>query len=193
MQNILCIPNRESFRTGVHALGVHALSKNLLDEADFLPREPLETDETKRQIIPYVLVWSGSNLLTYRRRGSEGRLRDKLSIGIGGHVDEADFTTSHFFATYRAAMREIQEELGLESPTHYPWIEGPRHIIVDNSDEVGRVHLGLLFQVKDIDPKHIEASSEIAEVNFLPPAAIPREDLEGWSRLVLDWILAEGE
>lgn len=122
----------------------------------------------------------------------EGRLHDKLSIGVGGHVDKEDLHKSYWFAGYRAALREVKEELGLDCPEHYPWMEGPRWIIVDNSDEVGRVHLGLLFQAKDIDPKHIETSEEIAEVNFLPPAAIPREELEGWSRLVLDWLL-EGE
>ena len=70
----------------------------------FLPRAQAETDPAYKQIIPYVLVTFENSVLHYVRgkKAGEQRLVAKGSIGIGGHMNEADET---FFALYEAAYR----------------------------------------------------------------------------------------
>lgn len=58
----------------------------------WVPRPVAETDPVYKQLIPYVLLQTADGLHTgcYRRRGSEKRLHDFWSVGIGGHVNRRD-------------------------------------------------------------------------------------------------------
>ncbi len=58
----------------------------------FLPRSRVEHDRRWKQIIPYVLAWvpRTNTVGCYCRTGSEARLHGLESVGIGGHVTEAD-------------------------------------------------------------------------------------------------------
>src|SRR4051794_24182824 len=59
---------------------------------EFRPRSEMETDPSFKQIIPYVVFRSGEDIFCYTRGSSQGeaRLHRLRSIGVGGHVDEAD-------------------------------------------------------------------------------------------------------
>jgi predicted NUDIX family phosphoesterase len=59
--------------------------------ATFAPRAEVETDETRLQIIPYLVVTSDFNVFGYcRAKGGERRLEGQWSVGIGGHINEVD-------------------------------------------------------------------------------------------------------
>jgi len=78
----------------------------------FVERDDAENDPSLKQIIPYVIIRYGTCVLLMRRlhKQSESRLWDKLSLGIGGHVNPEDGTD--FFDAFLSGMeRELHEEL----------------------------------------------------------------------------------
>ena len=92
-----------------------ALDKGTLDSLPyhFIPRADAENDPGKKQLIPYVLVQNTEGkFLSYRRCGSEKRLAKKLSLGIGGHVNDADLKNSLYSTLVAGVCREIKEEIG---------------------------------------------------------------------------------
>jgi predicted NUDIX family phosphoesterase len=162
----------------------------LLDRANnfFTPRGPAETNPGLKQIIPYVLLVHGDRVLHYVRgkKAGEQRLVAKGSIGIGGHMNDHD---EGLFALDRAAYhagvrREVGEELRLGSR----YTDHVVALLNDDSNEVGRVHLGIVhvFRLEGGDVAKGEAM--ITELQFLDRAqlAARREAMETWSRICLD-------
>lgn len=92
--------------------GIEAVRAFILQNHFFLPREQAEYDSTVKQIIPYVLLRRGARFYLLRRlRGqTETRLHDKLSLGVGGHInptEEAD-------PLQAGLLRELEEEVSVE-------------------------------------------------------------------------------
>ncbi|MEQ1860386.1 MAG: hypothetical protein ABMA13_10655 [Chthoniobacteraceae bacterium] len=162
----------------------------LLDRANnfFTPRGPAETDPSLKQIIPYVLLVHGDRVLHYVRgkKAGEQRLVAKGSIGIGGHMNDHD---EGLFAVDLAAyvggvQREVGEELRLGS-------KYSDHIVAllnDDSNEVGRVHLGVVhvFRLESEDVAKGEAM--ITDLQFLDRAGLAarRDAMETWSQICFD-------
>ena len=118
------------------------------------------------QILAYSVIRCGNEILTYsRKKGAESRLHGSRSIGFGGHVDIADYSeqadeyVGYLGALTKACERELHEELGLVTTV------GTRQfssIIVDQTNPVGSVHVGLPLEITvlhrneiEIDPKEI--------------------------------------
>ena len=61
-------------------------------EHEVRPRPEMEEDPSYRQIIPYVVLTRGDEVLVLRRlkKGGEKRLHGLLSIGVGGHINPVD-------------------------------------------------------------------------------------------------------
>jgi len=154
--------------------------------AFFLPRPDAEQDPTHKQLIPYCVFIHAGKVLRYTRGGSSGekRLAAKMSIGIGGHVNDIDTGGGEFTeAGYLAAVhREISEELKING-SYTARIIG---LINDDSNEVGRVHLGVVHLVEldtdDVTP----GETAIAELAFVELSAVLGEvdRLETWSQIV---------
>src|ERR1043166_428150 len=108
----------------------------------FLPRAQAETDPTHKQIIPYALIAFEDKVLHYVRgkKAGEQRLVAKGSIGIGGHMNEADESLFALDdAAYRAGVeREVNEEIKIDTKFEDRIVA----LLNDDSTEVGRVHLG---------------------------------------------------
>jgi predicted NUDIX family phosphoesterase len=154
----------------------------------FTPRGPAETNPALKQIIPYVLLVHGERVFHYVRgkKAGEQRLVAKGSVGIGGHMNDGD---EGLFALDRdaynvAVQREVAEEVFIE--TKYT-----NHIVAllnDDSNEVGKVHLGVvhIFRLESEAARKREAV--ITESGFLtiPELRARRDALETWSQLCLD-------
>jgi predicted NUDIX family phosphoesterase len=128
---------------------VEEISK-FLEYAEFSLRSTLETDFAWKQVIPYVVVRdvATGDILTYTRSTNSGedRLHNKKSVGIGGHIDETEDTQeySNYDLVINSMIREVQEELGLSTtPDNYKLLG----IINDDSDEVGKVHIGIVYEL----------------------------------------------
>lgn len=160
----------------------------------FMDREEAEKDPTHKQIIPYVLFRQENRYLIYTRgsKSGEQRLAAKKSVGIGGHINPCDARAEALSeATYFAAVeREIGEELSITGNYDHRCAG----LINDDSNEVGKVHLGLVH-ICTLEKDAVVTSNEdaIQDVRFLTISELVAEmpNLESWSqicvqRLVID-------
>jgi len=152
----------------------------------FLERERAEKDPAFKQIIPYTVVTDGTDVFAFRRlaRQTEARLRAKLSIGIGGHVDPVDGRPD---PVGRGCLREIGEELVVEGPLDLE----PVGVLNDDSNEVGAVHFGLVHRLRAKASGVQVRETATMEGGFEPLSGLRErarsgENFETWSAILLD-------
>lgn len=196
MQSLLCFEashvKEELGRTGF----VPAAEMNgLLDPARawIVPRDVAEGDERFLQVIPYCLIRRGDSFYAYRRKGSEERLHDLFSLGFGGHVDLEDMRhdgSPHLHVQDMISscmMRELEEEL--QGPSNGYWKDF-LGVIYDPSNEVGRVHLGLVYVLTitaDDDVYGKEETGHLVEFDVDDLlSGTTGATLESWSTVALD-------
>ncbi len=155
----------------------------------FVERRHAEQDSSLKQIIPYTIVLHDDDVLLLRRskQGGDARLHDKLSIGVGGHVNPIDAerrgNDGVFFA---CAHREIEEELIIAVNPRFDAIG----VINDDSNPVGSVHFGVVCQLRLETPDVAVRETELLSAEFVPRAELrrlaedPSTNLESWSRLI---------
>lgn len=152
----------------------------------FLRRSEAETDPFYKQLIPYAVFTWKDQVLHYTRgaKSGEQRLVALGSIGIGGHINDSDEGLTLDSSAYHSAFhREIREELHLAG--------GFRDRIVglinDDSNEVGRVHLGVVHLVELESPEVRSAESALRQLEFLSMDELQNRltALETWSQLVV--------
>ena len=159
----------------------------------FTPRAPAELNPELKQIIPYVLLVHGDSIFHYVRgkKAGEQRLVAKGSLGIGGHMNDSDEQLPGIHNLDRdhydeAVRRETEEEVFIET-------KFTNHVVAllnDDSNEVGKVHLGVvhIFRLETAAARKREAV--ITESGFLTITELRarREALETWSQHCLDGI-----
>jgi len=154
---------------------------------EFRPRGEVEDDPAFKQLIPYVVLRSGSRVFRYTRgqSGGEARLRALGSIGIGGHISDEDAAT-HADAYLVGMRRELREEVSVDSPCR----ELLLGFIYDPSTPVGTVHLGIVHLFDLDEPRASAREDALAEAAFveLTEVARDRARYETWSQLTLDAI-----
>lgn len=155
----------------------------------FMDRAAAEEDPTHKQLIPYVLIRLNGQFVHYSRSkaGGEARLHSKRSMGIGGHINPEDQREDHLgLETYMAGVeREIAEEVIIDG-TYTQKIIG---LLNDDSNEVGKVHLGVvhLFDVTGNSVQSNEdaiADLQLSSIDMLQGEL--HESLETWSQLCSD-------
>lgn len=147
-------------------------------EPSFLERGKAENDPSFKQIIPYIaLATHDQRVLVYERAKSSGedRLHHKLSIGIGGHINEQDGEAG-LPAFMNGAQRELVEEIGLALP-HQVVLSSVVGLINDESDEVGMVHLGVAMVLLCTNERAEDILTK-CESHMLEPRLISVADLE---------------
>ncbi|WP_435009029.1 phosphoesterase [Tundrisphaera lichenicola] len=157
------------------------------DLASFRPRSEVEDDPSFKQIIPYVIFRSGGLVFTYTRgkSGGESRLRKLRSLGVGGHVAEADAEGRGTVEAYEMALRrELDEEVEVTSPGAIRRLG----LINDDSNPVGLVHLGVAYLYELERPEVAPKEDALADPEFLRVADLPalRDQFETWSQLCID-------
>ena len=154
----------------------------------FLPRREAEIKPAYKQIIPYALIAFENSVAYYVRgkKAGEQRLVAKGSIGIGGHMNEAD---ESLFAldeqAYRAGVeREVNEEIKIDTTFDDRIVA----LLNDDTTEVGSVHLGIVHVFKLARPKVQKREAMITGLTFLPKEELRsrRETMETWSQICLD-------
>jgi predicted NUDIX family phosphoesterase len=154
----------------------------------FTPRAPAETNPSLKQIIPYVLLVHGDRVFHYVRgkKSGEQRLVAKGSVGIGGHMNDGDEGLFSLDAdAYGAAVqREVAEEMFVETA----YTNHAVALLNDDSNDVGKVHLGVVHIFKLAEEKARKREAVITEAGFLSIAELRarRDALETWSQLCVD-------
>ena len=173
----------------------------------YMTRHLAEVDENYLQIIPYCIIFkpihyhstfSGEkdiNVFCYQRLkgGTEDRLHNKYSIGIGGHIEEdRDSRKSNTEALFSGAMAEINEELEGEFYPAKILTQKNRNnfLIYDPSNEVGRVHLGVMMfsYARSVSDVTVKEKNKISG-EMIPFSRIKKSRdmaLENWSKIAIE-------
>jgi predicted NUDIX family phosphoesterase len=169
------------------------------DKKEFLPRSIMETDFNYKQIIPYLVFKHHDTYFLMQRRSdsSEARLRNKLTLGIGGHIRQEDM--SPYYASYSAeatkglpgnslfawALREFHEEVDYAGTLDVK----PLGILNDDSDDVGKVHIGFVLLLEG-DSSNITIKSELKSGTLVPlsECVAQHASMESWSQFIVDFL-----
>lgn len=192
-ESVLCIVKKSLPESWTQPISVVPVSKKTFVEkcsaADyrFVNRAQAETDPSKKQIIPYIILQTSDYRHTakYLRKGSEKRLHDLWSIGIGGHINPIDSLADSpsFEQALEAGMtRELNEELIARPEGDSPVFMG---IISEDETDVGKVHFGAVFRILTNSPEKYVAGSELSQFSWEQTENLTSLNLELWSSLSL--------
>ncbi len=151
----------------------------------FLWRSAMEHDPTYKQIIPYLVFNYADKYFVMQRKStaSEERLKNKYSLGIGGHIREEDLQGKSL-ADW--SKREFEEEVNFTGNL----VIEPQGIINDDSNDVGKVHVGFVFLLNgdsaDISVKSELKSGELLSLEEMKPLYAA---METWSQYVYNFLL----
>ena len=192
---IIVAPRKELFENeglvfqGIEsdASKIERLVKNINENMATMRRGDAEENPDFKQPIPYAVLRKGDKVFAYKRliEGGEKRLHDKLSIGVGGHMNAID-GLNFLESTIENLKRELDEELYISDSDLNIDIIG---MINDDINDVGKVHLGLL-SVIDLTE---DAEVSVKEIDQLEGFWLTKEDLkdqelleslEEWSKYV---------
>lgn len=156
-------------------------------EGSHRPRTEVEDDPSWKQVIPYLVLRDRGRIFLMRRTrgGTDARLHERWSIGIGGHVGPGDAGVEGGLA------REFREELVAD------WEPEPRLVglLNDDSDPVGAVHLGVVYAAEARGrPVAVRETDKLAGA-FVTPGEVLRVAgrLETWSSLLFDVLTGRAE
>lgn len=149
---------------------------------EFMPRGLAEEDTTYKQIIPYLVFRHNELYFLMQRKGSssEQRLASKYSLGIGGHLREEDMKGSSIIEW---AQREFDEEINYTGSVTIT----PLGILNSEETPVDQVHIGFVLLLEG-DSADISIRSELQSGELVPLSMCKEKDLEGWSKLVVDFL-----
>lgn len=188
------------------------LWNNILDNLVIIDRDDAEEDTRYKQLIVYIIIKSGDLYASYLRTPNTGetRLKEKHSIGFGGHIslqdwnqmtisnqillnlenpqtDILDFTSIHQKSFMLQAMwRELDEEVNIKSILR----KDPRlvYFINDDSTDVGKVHFGIVWIVDILNPDlRLKGEKGIGRLEFHPINVLVEhfDNYERWSQFVI--------
>jgi predicted NUDIX family phosphoesterase len=169
---------------GVQEIDFQNYSSLIKNNQEFLPRSLMEQDFNYKQIIPYLIFTHNNKLFIMQRKAkaSETRLANKYSLGIGGHIRQEDMTSD---SIVNWAKREFYEEIDYKGNLEIEAIG----ILNDDSNDVGRVHLGFIFLLKG-DSGQIKVKEELksGELVSFAECELFYEKMETWSQMVFDFL-----
>lgn len=165
---------------GVTTDGLEAFEAIVASDGEFRPRAEMEQDRSWKQVIPYLVLRDGDRYFLMRRTraGSDARLFDRYSIGVGGHLNPGDGDLAG------GLRREWREELLAAFDPAFQLIG----LLNDDTTDVGSVHLGAVY-VADSGglPVAIRETDKLSG-EFASPAQVAEVHgrLESWSALVFE-------
>lgn len=193
-EKILCIKRDLLPESWVTQKSVISLDLNIFIENcstsgfEFVKRIDAENDSSYKQIIPYIIIQTKDHLKTaiYQRQGSEQRLHDLWSFGIGGHINPVDVKTQKdsFKQILIAGMeRELSEEFDQMPESSSPEFIG---VISEDITDVGKVHLGAVFKIETNNPEKFLPGEELFQFIWKKTNSLHQLNLELWSTMALE-------
>lgn len=162
---------------------VAELQTAIAEHGRYLDRPEAEADSSMKQLIPYVVVRDGTDVFLMRRTnaGGDARLHGKASIGVGGHLNPVDDGDDPLMT---GLDREWAEELDADFEPSFEL----RGFLNDDTNDVGAVHLGVVFEVQAAGRPVEVREHEKLSGSFVAPTELGEayDQLETWSRLVVD-------
>jgi predicted NUDIX family phosphoesterase len=188
-EKILVVPAKKLFPetpvTGFcHMEDFEHYANLISSNKEFQPRTAMEVDQTYKQVIPY-LIFSYQNkffLMQRKSSASEQRLKNKYTLGIGGHIREEDITGKNIIDW---AKREFEEEIDYSGSYTIQSLG----IINDDSNDVGKVHTGFAFIMHGTSD-NIKIRSELKEGKLVTLEECEEyyDNMETWSQLAFKFL-----
>jgi len=158
----------------------------------FGPRHLIETDTNYVQLVSYVIIKHDSRILCYQRGddSSEQRLKNKLSIGLGGHISLIDTRITNgildVMKTIKAgAAREVREELEVNK------VVASKQLVLLHSrlNTVDEVHCGFVEVWKIESPQVATKEKSHKTIGFKSlPELAAMQGFESWSTLLIQYL-----
>ncbi len=185
----------------------NGILKLLLENSKLMDRNIVENDSKILQLIPYFSICYLSDdlcnlhIVTYERtnQSSENRLQGLKSIGFGGHINEEDICLNEDtnkpdkVSILNCISREFNEELECKSNFEFEQISNIIGFIVDNTSDVGKVHLGIFYtidkNINDIQLKENKLSNLSSIYVEEDSEKINLDEFEIWSQLLLKEVI----
>lgn len=189
-ENILVVKREKLFPQnafqGLLAANTQKFLEIINKEKEFKARPQMEEDPEYKQIIPYLLFKHEDRYFLMQRKATstDQRLKNKYSLGIGGHMRQEDMSTGDNI--FEWGKREFHEEINYEGNLKI----SPLGILNDDSNAVGQVHLGLVLLLEG-DSSEISVRSELKSGKLVTPSECLNfyQDLETWSQIIFDALL----
>jgi predicted NUDIX family phosphoesterase len=188
-ENILVI-KRNALFPSIAPQGLLPIEESFFDlvenQKEFLPRPAMEEDPLYKQIIPYLIFKFEDRYFLMQRKSTttEQRLKNKYSLGIGGHMRQEDMQQAKTIFDW--AYREFQEEIDYQGTFTIKTLG----MLNDDSNPVGQVHVGLVLLLEGDSPD-IKVRSELksGQLVTISECLDFYQDLESWSQIIFDAIL----
>ena len=160
----------------------------ILSYGIFEHRNLLEEDPSRKQIIPYAVICCNDEVFLFHRtkKQTESRLHNLYSLGVGGHMNPYGNRIDIAYMRHELE-REMSEEVLVHNDCHIEELV-PVGFINDDTNEVGKVHLGVLYRIV-LNNKSIEINEKdkmtgewvkISELKDYYP------HMESWSKIYVD-------
>ena len=163
----------------------------LLVEGIYKRRFELEDDVAYKQLIPYAVICYNNMIYMFHRtnKQTEKRLHNMYSLGVGGHMNPwGEFINVEYI--HHELARELNEEVLLHSNCRIEEIV-PIGFINDDTNNVGKVHLGLLYQIRlnCMDLEINEKDKMTGQWVNISELRTYYSQMESWSKIYTDLIL----
>lgn len=162
--------------------------RDILSFGIFKPRYILEEDSSYKQIIPYAVICCNDEVYLFHRtkKQTEVRLHNLFSLGVGGHMNPFGVNLDVSYMRHELE-REMNEEVIVNSDCSIESIV-PVGFINDDTNEVGKVHLGILYNL-NISNKLIEINEKDKMTGLWVRKSELKDyyaQMESWSKLYVD-------
>ena len=168
---------------------METIRRFILDNHFFMEREKAEYDNTVKQIIPYVVIRQDGKYFLLRRlkKQTETRLHDKLSLGVGGHINPTEEEADDPLEA--GLLRELDEEAAVETVSSLRAVG----FLNENNGGVSDYHAALVClleaegQVTVRETEKMSGSwATVQELQEVFPY------LETWSQIVVEQVILAG-
>lgn len=168
---------------------MEAIRRFILENHFFMEREKAEYDDTVKQIIPYVVIRQKGKYFLLRRlkKQTEARLHDKLSLGVGGHINPAEEEAEDPLEA--GLLRELAEEVDVETVSSLTAVG----FLNENNGGVSDYHAALVCLLEAKGQVSVRETEKMtgswASVEELQEVL---DRLETWSQIVVERVILAG-
>jgi len=158
----------------------------------FRKRSELEEDPSFKQIIPYAVISNKESFYLFTRTSgqTEKRLHNKLHLGAGGHMNPGSSKEPGEQYLINELKREFFEEVKLLNGCLIEDIEFIG-FINDDSISVGRVHIGLLYDIHVSNKNVVINETDKMSANWIDKTDLVEyyEEMETWTKIAVDYYI----
>lgn len=165
-----------------------AIISFIIENHFFVPRAQAEYDKNLKQVIPYVIIRKNNQYFLLRRlnRQMETRLHDRLSLGIGGHINPMEIKEEDCSIIESEMRRELQEEVFIETTKELKCMG----ILNDDSGGVSDYHIGVVYLLEAEGEVSVRETEKM-EGTWADYAELESvfQNLETWSQIIVESLI----